>query len=243
MEGNTFCGWNASRSYRRALAQLPGKDLTVIEYLDARGPDGKIRKYRVMMIDGRLYPLHAAVSSNWKVHYFSAEMEDFPEHRAEDAAFLADMPGVLGARAMQALAEIQKMLELDYGGVDFGLDENGEILLFEANAMMAVIPPKADARWDYRRPATERIYKAVITMLTERARGRFAIGHGGGNRRLRRCDNWRVAGAPKKQVKDPTLRSEGSGSRRFKNPPIGRLAFPGGPTSPRCKQRTASSKL
>jgi hypothetical protein len=154
-----------------ALAHLPGKDLTVIEYLDARGPDGKIRKYRVMMIDGRLYPLHAAVSSNWKVHYFSAEMEDFPEHRAEDAAFLADMPGVLGARAMEALAEIQKMLELDYGGVDFGLDENGEILLFEANAMMAVIPPKADARWDYRRPATERIYKAVITMLTERAKG------------------------------------------------------------------------
>jgi Tfp pilus assembly protein PilF len=153
-----------------ALAQLPGVDLIVIQYLDARGPDGKTRKYRVMMIDGQLYALHAAISSQWKVHYYSADMADYPEHRAEDAAFLAGMPGVLGPAAMAALAEIQKTLELDYGGIDFGLNEKGEILLFEANAMMAVIPPDADQRWDYRRPATEQIYKAVLTMLTERAK-------------------------------------------------------------------------
>jgi hypothetical protein len=37
-----------------ALVQLPGHDLTMIQYLDARASDGKTRKYRVMMIDGRL---------------------------------------------------------------------------------------------------------------------------------------------------------------------------------------------
>jgi hypothetical protein len=71
-----------------ALAQLPGRDLTVIEYLDARGRDGKARKYRVMMIDGQLHPLHAAISSDWKIHYFSAEMAENPAHREEDAEFL-----------------------------------------------------------------------------------------------------------------------------------------------------------
>ncbi len=55
-----------------ALVQLPGRDLTVIQYLDARAADGKTHKYRVMMVDGQLYPLHAAISSDWKVHYFSA---------------------------------------------------------------------------------------------------------------------------------------------------------------------------
>ncbi len=154
-----------------ALARLPGRDLTVIQYLDARAADGKTRKYRVMMIDGQLYPLHAAIASNWKIHYFSAEMADYPEHRAEEAEFLANMTGVLGLRAMTALEEIQKALGLDYGGIDFGLNEKGEVLLFEANATMAVIPPDADKRWDYRRAAVERIDRAVLKMLMDRAKG------------------------------------------------------------------------
>jgi hypothetical protein len=123
-----------------------------------------------MMIDGQLYPLHAAISSNWKIHYFSAEMADYPEHRAEDAEFLENMPGVLGPRAMTALEEIQKTLGLDYGGIDFGLNQKGEVLLFEANATMGVVPPNGDRRWDYRRPAVERIWRAVGTMLMDRVR-------------------------------------------------------------------------
>ncbi|MGO9649211.1 MAG: pyridoxal-dependent decarboxylase [Terriglobales bacterium] len=151
------------------LEKLPGRDLNVIQYLDARTPDGKARKYRVMMIDGQLYPLHAAISNHWKIHYFSAEMADYPEHRAEDAEFLENMPGVLGRRAMAALAEIQKALGLDYGGIDFGLNDKREILLFEANATMTVLPPGVDERWDYRRLAVEQIYKAVWKMLMNRA--------------------------------------------------------------------------
>lgn len=56
-----------------------------------------------------------------------------------------------------------------YGGIDFGLNERGEVLLFEANATMAVIVPDKDQRWDYRRPATEKIYRAVWTMLRSRS--------------------------------------------------------------------------
>jgi glutathione synthase/RimK-type ligase-like ATP-grasp enzyme len=153
-----------------ALDKLPGSYLTVIQYLDARGPDGKTRKYRVMMINGRLYPFHAAISNDWKVHYFSAEMADYPEHRAEDARLLEDMSGVLGARAVTALEQIQKTLGLDYGGIDFGLNDEGEVLLFEANATMAVDPPDVDPRWDYRRPAVAEIHKAVWRMLMDTAK-------------------------------------------------------------------------
>jgi hypothetical protein len=148
-----------------AVAQLPGKELTVIEFLDARGADGKVRKYRVMMIGGELYPLHVAISSDWKIHYFSAEMAERADHRAEDAEFLVNMPGVLGPRAMQALAGIQATLGLDYAGIDFGLGSAGELLLFEANATMVVNPPEPDERWAYRRPAVERIFAAVRRML------------------------------------------------------------------------------
>jgi len=78
------------------------------------------------------------------------------------------MPGVIGPNAMRALEEIQKALCLDYGGVDFGLNEKGEVLLFEANATMAVVQPGPDKRWDYRRPAVAGICEAVLKMLIDR---------------------------------------------------------------------------
>jgi hypothetical protein len=153
-----------------ALAELSGTDLTVSQFVDTRGADGHFRKYRVMMIGGQLYPLHVAISTDWKVHYFSAQMAEHPEHRIEEAAFLGDMAGVLGPRAMEGLAHVQATLDLDYAGIDFGLTSAGEILVFEANATMVVPPPKAGRRWAYRRGPTERIFAAVRSMLLESAR-------------------------------------------------------------------------
>lgn len=159
-----------------AVAELPGAgragaELLAIEYLDAQGADGNSRKYRVMMIDGKLYPLHLAISPNWKIHYFSADMKDRPDHRAEEQSFLADMPSVLGAKAMAGLQHLQAMLGLDYGGIDFGLSQRGEILIFEANATMVVEQPADEPRWDYRRAAVSRIHGAVRQMLLTRAAG------------------------------------------------------------------------
>ena len=153
-----------------AATGLPGRELMLIEFLDARDARGQARKYRVMMIDGRLYPLHLAVSADWKVHYFTADMAERPDLRAEEAAFLNDMPGVLGPAVMAGLARIAEALGLDYAGVDFGLNAEGQILLFEANATMVVNPPDPDPRWDYRRVAVERILAAVRAMLVARAR-------------------------------------------------------------------------
>jgi aromatic-L-amino-acid decarboxylase len=168
--GEHFLRVDRSDQLASCVEELPGDDLLVIQYLDARGPDGDCRKYRVMMVDGQLYPLHVAISGGWKIHYYSADMADCPEHRAEDAAFLSDMASVLGSRAMGALQHIQDTLGLDYGGIDFGLNKSGDVLLFEANATMAVVVPDKDPRWDYRRPATENIYTAVWMMLRDRAR-------------------------------------------------------------------------
>jgi CheY-like chemotaxis protein len=113
----------------------------------------------------REYPLHLAISKHWKIHYFSADMRDRAEHREEEAKFLADMPRVLGAKAMAALERLLTALKLDYGGIDFALNQRGEILLFEANATMVVEQPDEDQRWDYRRAAVERIHAAVRDLL------------------------------------------------------------------------------
>ena len=149
---------------------LPGRELLAIEFLDARGADGDVRKYRVVSVDGRLYPVHLAIAPQWKVHYFSAEMTDRPDNRAEEAAFLEDMPAVVGERGMRALEAICATMNLDYAGVDFGLAADGTILLFEANATMAVYPPDAGERWRYRRRVVDRVIAAVRAMLVARAK-------------------------------------------------------------------------
>ena len=152
-----------------AAASLPGDELLAIEYLDARGGDGKARKYRVMMIAGEIYPLHLAVSGNWKVHYFTSDMAEQPDHRAEEAIFLRDMRAALGEKAMRALQGIRDALGLDYAGVDFALSPKGDLLLFEANATMVIAVPGPDERWAYRREAIGRIIDAVVAMILRQA--------------------------------------------------------------------------
>ena len=170
--GRNFVLVESAAGLSAAVAELPGEELLAIEYLDARGSDGSARKFRVMMIDGRLYPLHLAISQNWKVHYFTSDMADQPGHRAEEAKFLEDMPAVLGPKAMRALKAIQAALGLDYAGIDFGLSPEGDLLLFEANATMVIAKPNDDARWAYRRGAIDAAVEATVAMLKRKAAGR-----------------------------------------------------------------------
>lgn len=168
--GDHFIEVADASSLSAQVATLPGAgiadaNLLAIEYLDARGKDGCARKYRAIFVDGEIYPLHLAISPNWKIHYFSADMADRPDHREEEAIFLGDMPSFLGEQAMAGLRAVHDKLGLDYGGIDFGLSPQGDILLFETNAAMVVQQPDPDPRWDYRRTAVERIHTAVRTML------------------------------------------------------------------------------
>jgi hypothetical protein len=153
-----------------AAASLPGDELLLIEYLDARGADGMARKYRVMIIDGALYPLHLAISADWKVHYFTAGMADDAAYRAEERRFLENLAEVLGQRALAALTAIGRELGLDYAGVDFALAPDGSVLLFEANATMVINPPEPDPIWDYRRAPIGRALDAAQRLLLSRAK-------------------------------------------------------------------------
>jgi hypothetical protein len=127
------------------------------------------RKYRAMFVDGALFPLHLAISRDWKVHYFTADMAGSQDNRARDEEFLNDMAGAIGQRAIAGLEQIRTTLKLDYGGVDFAVNAQGDVLFFEANATMVVYPPQLDPKWAYRRNAVEAVLQAVRIMLVGRA--------------------------------------------------------------------------
>lgn len=159
----------------RAAARLPGDELLVMEFLDARGADGMTRKYRVMFIDGQLYPLHLAIAADWKVHYFSAAMASDPAFREEERRFLEDVRSAVGVAGIEALQRIGTTLGLEYAGIDFGLRSDGAVLLFEANATMVIAAPAADPMWDYRRAAIERARLAAMDLVRTSAEATSAV--------------------------------------------------------------------
>lgn len=168
--GRYFMKVEGPSDLSRALAVLPGDELLAIAYVDVRDSQGFARKYRVMFVDGKLYPVHAAISRDWKVHYFTADMSASEAHRAEDARFIEDPASVLQPGALDALRTVARTLALDYAGVDFAFTRSGELIVFEANATMSVATPERDDRWAYRRPAIDRVFRAFDELLLGRMR-------------------------------------------------------------------------
>jgi hypothetical protein len=173
--GHHFVRAETAQELASAMQKFPGDDVWLIEPLDARDADGFYRKFRVMIVDRQIYPLHLAISRNWKVHYFTADMAGSVDNRAKEAPFLQDMASVIGCRGVAALQRIAEMLQLDYAGIDLAVNGAGDMLFFEANATMVMVPVSAEEKWSYRRPAFDAVFAAVRTMLMERTAGR-AVG-------------------------------------------------------------------
>ena len=154
-------------------ATLPGEELLAIAFIDTRDAAGRYRKYRMLMIDGALVPLHLAVARNWMVHYFASDNAVRGESRDLEKAYLANPRAHLGEGAYAALEAVRDAVGLDYGGIDFSLDASGRVVVFEANASFAIYYPGDDATAAYRRPFTDATIAAVRAMIRTRAlRGR-----------------------------------------------------------------------
>jgi tetratricopeptide (TPR) repeat protein len=151
----------AREAYRQAVRCHPESTLAQAGYATLLSEAGEAAAARAH------YQAALAIAPDWKVPYFTAAMAANPGFREEVHRFLAGMPAVLGARAMAALQTVQAMLELDYAGIDFALTPDGSLLLFEANATMAIIPPDTDPVWDYRRPAVDAALTAARGLLPQ----------------------------------------------------------------------------
>jgi glutathione synthase/RimK-type ligase-like ATP-grasp enzyme len=129
--GEHFVRIDEPSTMLQAIADLPGDELLLIEYVETRGADGLFRKYRVLTVDGALYAQHLAMSSNWKVHYFTAEQQ-------------VESP-MLGDDVVRTLTRAAQVLALDYGGIDFAIDAAGRVVIFEANPTMRAMAHATDA--------------------------------------------------------------------------------------------------
>lgn len=150
-----------------ALA-LDGRDYYLIEYIDT-AQDGVYAKYRLVMVNGELYPRHFRFSDNWLVHYFSGQayMDRFPAYHQREldlfAQFENDLKPQLAARARAIHARIP----MDLVGIDCCLLPDGQWLIFEFNANMLLLTSLAQDP-TYLKVPIETIKAAVLNTVHSR---------------------------------------------------------------------------
>jgi glutathione synthase/RimK-type ligase-like ATP-grasp enzyme len=125
--GLNFVRVDDASSFVSAVDDLPGDRLLAIEYIDTRHDAGTYVKYRAMAIDGLIYSVHRAISTDWKIHAFTAQHEE------------AEPP--LDDTTLVRLQRVVDALGLDYCGIDFAYDRTGRLVVFEANATMIARTP------------------------------------------------------------------------------------------------------
>ncbi len=150
------------------VASKPEEDFYISEYLDCQSPDGCYRKYRFICIDGQILPYHLAIHDHWMVHHFRTDMGDQAWKRAEEEAFLSHTERSFSAAHMQTLAAIRDAVGLDYCGIDCSFDQEGNIVVFEANATMLVHDEKNEP-FRYKNPYIARIKDAFDSALAKLA--------------------------------------------------------------------------
>ena len=151
------------------LGALPDQEFYLSNFIDYSGTDGQFRKFRVVMIAGRPYACHMAISTHWMIHYVNADMDASAAKRADEEAFMRDFDTAFAVRHAAALAAIQKAIGLDYYGIDCAETTDGKLLVFEADSAMIVHATDDPAIYPYKPPCMQKLFAAFRAMLAAKA--------------------------------------------------------------------------
>ncbi len=154
------------RDYLLAMSE---NDFYISPFVDYRSADGQFRKYRVVMIDGRPYICHLAISSHWMIHYLNAGMAESAEKRAEEERCFAAFDTGFAAKHAQALQTIYQRMGLDYLGIDCAETPTGELLIFEVDSNMIVHAFDPVETYPYKQPQMQKVFAAFRALLFKTA--------------------------------------------------------------------------
>lgn len=146
-----------------------GQEYYMVEYVDYRSWDGLFRKYRVYVIDGKLYPKSLVISDYWNVHGKDRKrlMEKDEKYELEEENWLKNFQ----EKDYAPINEIYKKIPLDLFIVDFGILRDGRIVIFEASACFSYTIRTATGSVPehiYRRKYTQAVQQAIKDMIYRR---------------------------------------------------------------------------
>jgi len=151
----------------RALGAMPS-DLLVSDFVDFRSGDGLYRKLRMIWANATIFRRHVIASLEWNVTGKSrVDMVERPHTIIAEKEFLAS-----GGELNERVAELFRIVGLDFGVIDFAVSDGGEITVFELNGTFQVsrsIPEKHKEDWGYLEANNSEIVDALVASIARRA--------------------------------------------------------------------------
>ncbi len=140
-----------------------------IAYHNLKDERGLFNKLRAFSIDGNWYPVTNAYHRDWMVHSFDRyhKMKTDSDLQQEEKSFLRDMVSYIGSNNMKRLERIEKIIGLDFFGIDFTVLPDGRLFVFECNAAMRHHFDHAES-FPYTAPASHAVTDAFGEMITRR---------------------------------------------------------------------------
>lgn len=147
----------------------PELEFYISRFVEYKNADGLYRKFRVIVIDGKAYPCHLAISTHWMIHYVNAGMVDDAVKRSEEQKWMDAFETEFCKRHANAIAAIAQTLGLEYFGIDCAETETGDLLIFEACTSLVVHDMDPPAMFPYKSHHMQLLFAAFRSLLNKRA--------------------------------------------------------------------------
>jgi glutathione synthase/RimK-type ligase-like ATP-grasp enzyme len=150
------------------LIENAAEEFYVAPFIEYRSPDNYYRKFRLVAVDGEVFPFHLAISNDWMVHFYTSVMRDHQWARDEERAFLADWTTVFGPALREAVARVVEAVGLEYLGIDCAIAPDGRLVVFEVDSAIIIHTLDSRALFPYKHEYVPRIFKALERMVDAR---------------------------------------------------------------------------
>ncbi len=152
------------------LANSTEPMLFVAPFIDYRSSDGLFRKYRIILMNGKPYACHMAISRRWMVHYLNADMLENVSHRTEEALFMANFQTDFALRHAADFAVIHAQTGLNYVGIDCAETPDGKLLVFEIDSNMVVHNMDSADMFPYKKSQMPKVFTGFTELLSQQAK-------------------------------------------------------------------------
>jgi glutamate/tyrosine decarboxylase-like PLP-dependent enzyme len=143
-----------------------GDEFFISRFVDYSSTDGLFRKYRIVLIEGRPFLCHMAISENWMVHYLNANMTgENSFKRDEEAAVMRNFDQDFVERHQAAFDVLNRSFPLDYYGLDCAETKDGRLLIFEVDTGMIVHAMDPVDMFPYKQDNMRNVFAAFQSML------------------------------------------------------------------------------
>ena len=149
------------------LNQVEDTSFYLSNFIDYADEQQLYTKIRIVLIAGKAFISHLAITTDWKIHYLNAEMEQSPEKRGIEQNFMENFDQFVQKHKV-ALDGIYQQSGLDYIGIDCAEMPSGELLVFEIDHDMIVHGMDDETIFPYKPHFAQKIPEAFRELLIER---------------------------------------------------------------------------